>query len=334
MLGITTITNEPSVFIQCHDNNNHNNHNNNNGDGNNNNDGGDNSTTQVTSCLPLDPVQSEIFKHIEEAYKNGEDVRNVLHRIPPEQFAQIKPIANESYRMIRSILDHVDPDLKRLRTLMAPCSNIYRHDIQWVKIEHINDWKYCKLSANVNSNPNSNMNSHPNSHSSTPSQSIQSIQSLNYNNNQNNNYNNHSNLKHLQQDIHQTDNLPPTYQQSILEDQHISHLEINNEDNIISYDPWVLVHPPHVSSQDCEDVERLSQWIQSEVHLLHSTSEFIATKLVIDNCPHIERLKTRLLKEPNYLQSLGVTEEDSKDIYNSIFRSTTTSSFRSWCTIS
>lgn len=293
-LGITTITNEPSVIIQS----NYNHHE----SINNNNNNLPNET--ANSCIPLDSPQLQIFKQIEEAYKNGQDIHTVLNQIPPEQFAQIKPVANESYKMIRSILDHVDPGLKHLRTLMAPCLNIYCQDIQWVKIEHINDWKYCKLSPYY-----SNNNPIPQSHS-------------------------HEILPHHQisTNPHKLNDNNILIHQQFKENHNIDNV---NVDNVISYDPWVLVHPPHVSSQDCEDVERLSKWFQSEVHLLHSTSEFISTKLVIDNCPHIERLKTRLFNEPNYLKSLGISEEDSKDIYHVIFHSSTSSSsFRSWCIIS
>lgn len=114
-----------------------------------------------------------------------------------------------------------------------------------------------------------------------------------------------------------------------------THEEDSRVDRVetIPYDPWVLVHPPHVSSLDCEDVERISHWIQSEAHLLHSSSESIASKLVMDNCPHIERLKIRLSHEPNYLRSLGVSEEDSNDIKNAVFGSQS-SSPRGWCSVS
>jgi hypothetical protein len=241
--------------------------------------------------VPLDSTQTEIFHQIEAGYKNGEDIQTVLGHIPPEQFAQIKPIAKESYQMIRKVLDHVDPGLHQLRAFMAPCANIYRNEIQWVKIEHIDDWKYAKLPLGLEAQshaPPREAPTHSHSHQMSP---------------------------------------PATRGES-MEGTHSDSLEA------ISYDPWVLVHPPHVSSMDCEDVERLTHWIHLEVHLLHSSSEAIATKLVMDNCPHIERLKLRLSREPNYLLGLGVTEDDALDIKTALFGPTQASVSRGWCTAS
>jgi hypothetical protein len=193
--------------------------------------------------------------------------------------------------MIRNIFDHADPGLQHLRGLMAPCANIYRNEIQWVKIEHLDAWKYAKLPLEDQSPQSHTGHTHQSHASVSPNQMRHSAKS---------------------NQIHEEDYAP---------------LEA------IPYDPWVLVHPPHVSSLDCEDVERVSRWIQSEVHLLHSSSELIATKLVMDNCPHIERLKIRLTREPRYLLSLGVSEEDSNDIKNALFQSQSTSD-RGWCNIS
>lgn len=186
--------------------------------------------------------------------------------------------------MIRNIFDHADPGLHQLRGLMAPCANIYRNEIQWVKLEYLDAWKFAKLN--------------------------------------------------LADATHHHEPLPPVSPSHI--DPTIRSPEIHADcDHVdtIPYDPWVLVHPPHVSSMDCEDVNRISQWLQSEVRLLHSSSELIATKLVMDNCPHIERLKARLIREPHYLQSLGVSDDDSMDIHNILFGSKSTGA-RSWCTIS
>jgi hypothetical protein len=238
----------------------------------------------------LDSTQSEIFHQIESGYKDGKDIQSILSGITPEQFSHIKPIAKESYQMIRNIFDHADPGLQHLRGLMVPCANIYRNEIQWVKIEHLDAWKYAKLPLEERTTPHC----HEIHTSVPPNQMKPSVE---------------GSLNHAHEDCHR------------------DPLEI------IPYDPWVLVHPPHVSSMDCEDVERISRWIQSEVHLLHSSSESIATKLVMDNCPHIERLKIRLTREPHYLLSLGVSEEDSNDIKNAIFESQS-SSDRGWCSIS
>jgi hypothetical protein len=244
--------------------------------------------------VPLDSTQTEIFHQIEAGYKNGDDIQTVLSRISPEQFAEIKPIAKESYKMIRNVLDHVDPGLHQLRALMAPCANIYRNEIQWVKIEHIDAWKYAKL-------PQEDRCQHP----ATP------IHSPPY-----------MTLSHQMSPSLIRDQTPHT------EESH--HVSLD----AISYDPWVLIHPPHVSSMDCEDVDRLTHWIHSEVHLLNSSSEAIATKLVMDNCPHIERLKARLLREPHYLLSLGVPEDDSNDIKNAILGAMQSSGSRGWCNVS
>lgn len=241
----------------------------------------------VSSCIPLDPIQAEIFAQIEFGYQNGEDIHTVLGKITPLQYSQIKPVANESYRMIRNILDHVDPGLHHLRTLMSPCANIHTNEIHWVKIDHVKDWKYASLQPVSKA-----CESHKTQVSVTRSSNI---------------------LEPIASPL-------------------LSH--IDNVPEIVEYDPWVLVHPPHISSQDCDDVERLSQWIQSEVHLLHSTSDYIATCLVTDNCPHIERLKTRLIREPQYLQSVGVSEEDADDIKSALFGIEHRPAMRAWCILS
>jgi hypothetical protein len=96
------------------------------------------------------------------------------------------------------------------------------------------------------------------------------------------------------------------------------------------YDPWVLITHPTVNSNDCEDVEALSNWLHDNAKLLRSRADALATALISDNCPHIARLQHRLYHNPKYLHGFGLDEDDEADVMKAL----NIGGGRSMCTIS
>mmetsp|Transcript_20235 Transcript_20235/g.29051 ORF Transcript_20235/g.29051 Transcript_20235/m.29051 type:complete len:467 (+) Transcript_20235:130-1530(+) len=251
-------------------------------------------TSEVQS-LSLSDTQQSIFSTLENAASEGKDLRKELQAMDPSVLSSIKPVANASYARLRSILEHADPGLSSLRELMCPSANMSSGEVQWVKLEHAEAWRTARVTG-----------------SNVPVTAPRAS---------------------YQPGVHTHEQELPSCSPGACRNSSPESSPSQPQD-AVPLSHWVLVQHPQVSPRDCEDVESLSNWLHTEAGLLHSTADTLAIALVLDNCPHSDRLRTRLYQHPRYLISLGVCYEDEEDIKKALRRSADKYSNRTWCTVS
>lgn len=241
----------------------------------------------------LNEGQEMVLNTLTQAMKEGKNAKEVFSQMDPKVLRQIKPVAAGAFGHIRSILNASDPGLLKLKCLMSPCVS-KSGDMQWVKHEHVSAWRGDHIHSLV---PCTSMKSNSLSNISSLQLHIDS---------------NHSAEEQPSQTITGNTGHSHSHSHSNAGDDHSCNCEVE------TYDPWVLIAHPSVSSSDCKDVEAMSDWLHTHAGILRSKSDALATALISDNCPHVARLQHRLYHNPHYLKGFGLMDEDEDDVIQAV----------------
>lgn len=75
-----------------------------------------------------------------------------------------------------------------------------------------------------------------------------------------------------------------------------------------------------IQDDDLENVKLLKDWLVETVEIVPSLAKIYAKILVKENIGTIRRLFKRVEKDPEFLESLGISRDDAEEIASNLFR--------------